>query len=275
MVKKNQTMMVMAFTSPVIKVNGIRGKKTTEDIQEWIKVSFPENTTQEITMVTRDDEGIETTFYGTVEVRQYTKYSKGEAGSKPQIVTVDPTEKNERAFQEIISAGSGTFSVHEKIRDPQKGEREGAVIAIFKLGTKKKNNEIEFRFQNNDFYSIQGKQPPVTLSFPEQTKHELTFTLDGGEIKLKGILEVRKQTEYTKYSPLLVKLDNRSKEYLREKGGKSTLAFCVPDKRAKVHSFGRNEETNYVKTLDSHQNPMRVAGRYGTLVGVLKLKRVK
>jgi len=63
-------------------------------------------------------------------------------------------------------------------------------------------------------------------------------------------------------------LDEKTKECLHKQGGYATLALYVP-----LPEYQKSESS--IITVSSNENPENLAQRYGTMVAVLKLKRVK
>lgn len=135
-VKKHSNHMVLAFTYPVVMVNGKKGRKTESGYEDWIEVSFPQNSTNRIVMKIVDSEGVEKTLTGQVKVFRYTKYSKPE-GEPGEIVRINP-ENPEFQYNNVVNNGYGEFTIREHIDDPLKGEIKGAVLAQLILGNKKK-----------------------------------------------------------------------------------------------------------------------------------------
>ena len=85
---------------------------------------------------------------------------------------------------------------------------------------------------------------------------------------MAGTLEVYKGNSYTSLAPVWIKIDENTKDYLRERGGRADIALCVPEDWS-----NRTEE--YVQSLRVGSNPRLVARKYGTLVALLKLRRIE
>ena len=130
--------MRIAFYYPVVMVNGKRTQKKESDYQEWIEMSFPQNSTNPIVLSIIDTQGVEHELRGEIKVEKYTEYSQVDGNLKP-LVVVAP-ENAEYTYINIIKNGYGELSIREEIDDPEKGRIKGAVLAQLMLGTKKKND---------------------------------------------------------------------------------------------------------------------------------------
>lgn len=255
-----------AFYYPVVMVNGKRAQKKdseNQEYQEWIEVSYPQNSTQNIILTIADGEGAEHELRGQIKVSQYTCSIPEQKGP----VVVRP--KNPEDYATILKAGYGDLFVTEYINDPEKGEIKGPVVAQLMLGTKKKSDgTIEFRFREGSVHTIQGKTPPTSMFFKENSKHSLTITLEEGTMPLQGSLEIFQGGQYTELAPVWFSLDEKVKEYLRSQGGSAKVAFYIPSPEY------QNSDT-VTTSISPDENPELVAKRYGSIVAMLTLRRAK
>jgi hypothetical protein len=262
---KAAKMMKVAFCYPVVMVNTARAQKQEDEYQQRIEVAYPENSVQDIaiTVVNLDKE--EKSLYGKIKLFQYTQYSKVE---NPAAITV--AADNPEIYENILRHGYGEITVTELIQDPQNSQKNTAkapIVVQLILGTKKDTNKIEFRFPENTGASIDGKEPPVSFYFPENSHQNLKLAMDDGNVQLQGVLDVYEQTSYTLYAPVWITFDDKTKEYLRSRGGKVDIALCVP-------AAPQPNDTVYVKSLNSGEDPTVAAQKHGTLVGLFRVRRV-
>lgn len=130
--------MRIAFASPVVMVNGKKAAKKDSEIQDFVEVSFPQNSIQNVTLTVLDSEGMEHNLYGELKVFKYSTYSAPQ-NEKPELVIVAPDDP-EYTYSSILRNGYGEFTVREHVQDPEKGEfKKGEVLLHLILGTKKKN----------------------------------------------------------------------------------------------------------------------------------------
>lgn len=262
---KAAKMMKVAFAYPVVMVNGIRAPKQEDEYLQRIEVSYPENSVQDITVTIVNLDKEEKVLYGKIKLFQYTQFSKAE---NPSLIPV--AGDNPEIYENILRNGYGELTVREHVQDPQnpqKTDTNAPVILQLILGTKKDTSKIEFRFPETTGASIDGKEPPVSFYFPENSKQNLKLAMDDGSVQLQGVLEVYQHTPYTLYAPVWITLDDKTKEYLRSRGGNAEIALCVP-------TTVQPADTTYVKSLNTGEDPTVAAQKHGTLVGLFKVRRV-
>jgi hypothetical protein len=262
---RQQTMgkIKIMFRSPIVMVNGQRAQKKEGEFKEGIELVYPENSVHNITLAILDSQGTEHQMPGKIEVKKRSMYT-----SEKEPVVVEP-ENADVAYGTMIRNGYGTILVVEEISHPEKGKIKGDTIVKLELGTKKKRtNEIEFRFGEGSVYNIQGKMPPVSFFYLPNSRHNLALTLEDGAVKVQGTLEVYQGNFYTELAPMTVHLDTKVKEYLREQGGYATLALYVPSPKSQ-------QQDNIITSVSSSEKAERLAQEQGTVVALLKLRRVR
>lgn len=88
------------------------------------------------------------------------------------------------------------------------------------------------------------------------------------QTQLEGELRVYKGNDYTQRSIVWITVDEEYKSYLLSKGGSLTLALYIP-----------SLETRQFKTttivVSPDQDPAMLAKKYGAMVGLLKLRRLR
>lgn len=265
--KKTKEMMRIAFTHPVVMVNGVRAKQGEGEYEEKIELSYPQDSTQKVTLVVIAD-GEEQTVNGEMEVYHYSEQSKVEEGENP-LVWVAP-KNPEYVYADIIRNGYGELTILEKIRSSEGVEVAGPAVLKMKLGTKKKSNpdEIEFRFREGAVHTINGATPG-TYAFVENSRQRLDLTIDEGSIRVRGDLEVYRRTHYTDLAPVWIALPEDAKDYLRGRGGSTELALSVP-------ATTPSPEEEYVRVLDPGKETVGPASQDGrTVVALLKLRRIQ
>ena len=82
------------------------------------------------------------------------------------------------------------------------------------------------------------------------------------------LLEVYQGNFYTSLAPVWVSLDDRIKDFLRPEGGSAALALYVP-----TPEYQKSD--NVIMAVATNEDPAAVAKRYGAMVALLKLRRIK
>lgn len=251
-------------------VNGKRVERhESDDEQMKIEIDVPENSVQDITItvITLDKE--EKSLYGKIKVLQRTQFTP-QSGAMSSIPIA---QENPEIYESILRHGYGELTVREHVIDPAKTDMKdkqndtaAVMVAQLILGIKQDTSKIEFRFSENSGAYLDGKAS-VALYLDEDTKHNLNLAIDEGAVQLQAILEVYQQTPYTLHAPVWINLDEQTKEYLRARGGHAKIALCTP-------SAQPGSDTEFVKVLGSNEDPVSVAAKHGTLVGLLDIKRV-
>jgi len=124
--------MKIAFTYPVVAVDGKRAPEEDIDSQRMIEISSPENSQREITLGIMDPEGNEQTIQGILKTYRYTQYSK------PGTVIVVLPEDPDATYYSLLRNGYGEFSVREYVQRAGSAEEQGPVLVELTLGSKKK-----------------------------------------------------------------------------------------------------------------------------------------
>lgn len=260
--------MRIAFSAPVVMVNNKKAEKKDSEMQDFVEISFPQNSIQNIVLTVLDSEGMEHNLYGELKVFKYSAYSAPQ-GEKPELVVVAP-EEPEYTYSSILKNGYGEFTVREQIQDPEKGElKKGEVLLHLILGTKKKTSQgIEFGFREGAIDTVEGQKAPVSFLFKENSKNILHLSMGEEQTQLEGELRVYKGNDYTQRSIVWITVDEEYKSYLLSKGGSLTLALYIP-----------SLETRQFKTttivVSPDQDPAMLAKKYGAMVGLLKLRRLR
>lgn len=260
--------MRIAFAAPVVMVNNKKAEKKDSEVQDFVEVSFPQNSIQNIVITVLDSEGMEHNLYGELKVFKYSAYSSPQ-GEKPEMVIVAPDEP-EYTYSSILRNGYGEFTVREQIQDPEKGEfKKGEILLHLVLGTKKKTSQgIEFGFREGAINTLEGKKAPVSFLFKENSKNVLRLSMDEEKTRLEGELRVYKGNDYTERSIVWITVDEEHKRYLAGKGGTLTLALYIP-------SLESRESKITTILVSPDQDPIALANKYGAMVGLLKLRRLR
>ena len=273
-VKKQQTRqsagkMRIAFYHPIVMVNGKRSQKRGDVFQQWIELSYPQNSVHNIDLTVLTPQGEEKQLHGKIEIGKYTQYSKPQ-GEKGDLIKIAPANA-EYTYESILRNGYGELAVRESVSSIETEElKKGPILVTLKLGTKKKsdNKIVEFRFREGVVHSVQGKKAPVSLFFSENSRHRFKLAIDEGSLQLQGILTVEKGNYYTALAPVWIILDDKIKDYLRGRGGRATLALYVP-------AFKKQKDENIVTSVSYEEKPELIAQRNGTLIALLQLRRTK
>lgn len=256
-------MMKVSFAYPVVMVNDKRMQRTENETQESIEISYPENSEQNIKLVIITPEGEEKTINGKIKVFQYSQYSRAE-GVPVEVIPVAATEAD---YYGVLRHGYGEFTVKERVERAPKGTVESPTLLKLILGTKAETTGmLEFRLMEDAGIALDSKQTTATWQFAENSKHDFKFTMDEGKIKLNAVLEVYQHTPYTEFAPVWITLDEATKECLRGRGGKAELAFYVPS--------ATTADVPLIKSIGANADPSIIARKEGTMVALMKLKRM-
>lgn len=96
----------------------------------------------------------------------------------------------------------------------------------------------------------------------------MQLSIDEENSQLEGELRVYRGNDYTQRSIVWITVDEEYKSYLFSKGGNLTLALYVP-------SLERRQLKTTSILVSPGQDPVALAKKYGDMVGLLKLRRLR
>ena len=255
----------IAFESPVIAVDDVRAKKVDDPFaveQEKIIKEYAKNSTNDISITFKSSHGEERVIHGTIKVFDYSQKAS-ELAQTGKAILISPN--SDLAYEDIWVNGYGRIVASEIV--PQDSEEPGAELVQIVLGSrKKKSSGVEFHFREGSISSVNDKYTPYNLTFPTNSKQNITLSLDEGLVSVKGQLEIFKGTEYTNLAPVWVDLDSNTQEILKRNGGEAKIAISVPDEK----HLG---ERNVIVPIQTEQDPIEEGSKFGTVIAVLNLRQ--